>query len=169
MWVWPVGYLLLRPICFSIYMLPLQQNICRPCTSCHCHVHGTQLFLSVEINDRKLIDSLLKKLYKHKNCIKCNFLQLNADKPEVMFSGPDIAGEKHFSAHYVLISPLITSEVDKMCSDLWQVVRTEKAWWLWRSGPSLLILVNPSLCYLKTMFETHLLKLVFLFNTFDLN
>lgn len=118
---------LLRPICFSIYILPVQQNIRSPGTSCHRHANGTRLFLLVEINDRKLIDSLLKTLYKCKNCVKCN-LQWNADKPEVMILGPDTAGKQHFWAHYVLISPLITSDRVTRC------VQVHDRLWDWESA-----------------------------------
>lgn len=79
---------LLRPTCFSIYMLPLRQNIRSYGISCHCHANATQLFLSVDINDRKQIDSLLKKtLSDLKTASNVIYVQLNADKPEVMILG----------------------------------------------------------------------------------
>lgn len=111
---------------FGLYAAPAAKIFIVLPISCHCHANDTQLFLSVDRNDRKLIDSLYgENLYQLTgNCIRGDFWQLNADEPEVMILGPDNVGEPIIP----LMSPVISSERVTRCALVRDsVVRAERA------------------------------------------
>ena len=81
---------ILGPILFSLYMLPLGNLISQfNCISHHCYADDLQLYFSFKHNDMANISTLHDCLMAIKDWMSLNFLQLNPDKTEVIFFGPN--------------------------------------------------------------------------------
>ena len=80
----------LGPILFSIYMLPLGQIIsCFKNISYQLYTDDIQLYFSFKPNELHKLSVLNNCLNAIRNWMANNFLQLNADKTEVLIFGPD--------------------------------------------------------------------------------
>ncbi len=78
----------LGPILFSLYLLPLSQIICQfNGISYHCYTDDIQLYVSCKPHETDKLTVLFNCLSAIKNWMACNFLQLNADKTEVLIIG----------------------------------------------------------------------------------
>lgn len=79
---------ILGPILFNIYMLPLAQIIEHFNISYHTYADDTQLYIAVSPHDHSPLHSL-SQCVKHINeWMNQNFLQLNANKTEIIVFGP---------------------------------------------------------------------------------
>ena len=80
----------LGPILFSIYMLPLGQIISSfKNISYHMYADDIQLYFSFKPNELHKLSVLNNCLNAIRNWMANNFLQLNADKTEVLIFGPE--------------------------------------------------------------------------------
>ncbi len=81
---------ILRPILFSLYMLPLSHLLNTSSTiSYHCYANDTQLYFSVKPNNLNNLTAIHDRLASVTNWMSQNFLHLNPDKTEVLVIGPD--------------------------------------------------------------------------------
>ena len=81
---------ILGPILFSLYMLPLGDIISRfNHVSYHCYADDTQLYFSFKPSSHSNLSILNDCLTAVKDWMAQNFLQLNPDKTEILFIGPE--------------------------------------------------------------------------------
>ncbi len=78
---------ILGPILFSLYMLPLREDIRRHGISFHCYADDTQLYLPVRPSDIDALSSVQDCIYDIRNWMSINFLQLISNKTEILVSG----------------------------------------------------------------------------------
>ena len=78
----------LGPILFILYMLPLGGIIRKHSINFHCYADDTQLYLSMEPDDRSRLINLQDCLKDIRSWMSSNFLLLNSDKTEVIVFGP---------------------------------------------------------------------------------
>ena len=79
---------ILGPLLFSIYMLPLGHIIQKHNIHFHCYADDTQLYVPLTSSDPTSLASLMACLADIQCWISHDFLQLNADKSEVLLFGP---------------------------------------------------------------------------------
>lgn len=79
---------ILGPLLFNIYMLPLAQLIEYHNISYHSYADDTQLYISVSPHDSTPLHSLSDCIQQVNQWMSQNFLQLNAEKTEVIVFGP---------------------------------------------------------------------------------
>ena len=79
---------ILGPLLFSIYMLPLGHIIQKHNIHFHCYADDTQLYVPLTSSDPTSLASLMACLADIQCWMSHNFLQLNADKSEVLLFGP---------------------------------------------------------------------------------
>ena len=81
---------ILGPILFSVCMLPLGNLISQfNCISHHCYADDMQLYVSFKHNDIANFSILHDCLTAIKDWMSPTFLQLNSDKTEIIFIGPN--------------------------------------------------------------------------------
>ena len=79
---------ILGPLLFNLYMLPLGQLIRRNKVSYHNYADDTQIYVSLTAGEHGPVDSLLHCIQQISEWMQNNFLQLNADKTEIIVFGP---------------------------------------------------------------------------------
>ncbi len=79
--------LILAPLLFSLYMLPLSQIIRKNQIAYHNYADDTQIYLALSPNDSSPIDSLCQCIDEINSWMCQNFLQLNKEKTEVIAFG----------------------------------------------------------------------------------
>ena len=100
---------ILGPLLFNIYMLPLAQIMEHHNISYHTYADDTQLYISVSSHDYSPLRSLSNCIHQINEWMCQNFLQLNAEKTEVIIFGPKIEREK-ISAHLGSMSLTATNQ-----------------------------------------------------------
>ena len=80
---------ILGPILFNLYMLPLGDVIRRHGIDFHSYADDTQLYIAVSPDDLEPVNTLLNCILDINSWMAENFLQLNQDKTEVLFIGPE--------------------------------------------------------------------------------
>ncbi|XP_059207040.1 uncharacterized protein LOC131986205 [Centropristis striata] len=88
----------LGPLLFNIYMLPLAQITEHHNISYHTYADDTQLYISVSSHDYSPLLSLSNCIHQINEWMCQNFLQLNAEKTEVIILSPKNERSK-ISAH----------------------------------------------------------------------
>ena len=78
---------ILGPLLFNLYMLPLGQIIKNNSVNYHSYAVDTQVYLALSPNDYTPLESLCGCIDQINNWMSHNFLQLNADKTEVIVFG----------------------------------------------------------------------------------
>ncbi|KAL2088527.1 hypothetical protein ACEWY4_015426 [Coilia grayii] len=78
---------ILGPLLFNLYMLPLGQIIKNNSVNYHSYADDTQVYLALSPNDYTPLESLCGCIDQINNWMSHNFLQLNADKTEVIVFG----------------------------------------------------------------------------------
>ncbi|KAL2093106.1 hypothetical protein ACEWY4_010418 [Coilia grayii] len=78
---------ILGPLLFNLYMLPLGQIIKNNSVNYHSYADDTQVYLALSPNDYTPLESLCECIDQINNWMSHNFLQLNADKTEVIVFG----------------------------------------------------------------------------------
>ncbi len=80
--------LVLGPILFSLYLLPLGHVIHRHGVSFYFNADDTQIYLFVNPTDIRNLSSLNNWLHDIKDWMSNNFLEPNSDKNEILVIGP---------------------------------------------------------------------------------
>ncbi|KAI2647011.1 RNA-directed DNA polymerase from mobile element jockey [Labeo rohita] len=73
----------LGPLQFSIYLLPLGNNIRKHGIGFHCYADDTQLYISTRPDDTSELSKLTECVKNVKDWMTNNFLLLNSDKTEI--------------------------------------------------------------------------------------
>ncbi|XP_076607191.1 uncharacterized protein LOC143333136 [Chaetodon auriga] len=100
---------ILGPLLFNIYMLPLAQIMEHHSISYHTYADDTQLYISVSSHDCSPLLSLSERIHQINEWMCQNYLQLNADKTEVIVIGPKNERSK-ISAHLNAMSLTTTDK-----------------------------------------------------------
>lgn len=111
---------ILRPILFSLYMIPLR-FICRKFNiAYHFYADDAQLYLPLKVSDDDELGDLLTCYHKIKQWMTQNFLQLNEAKTECL-----IFGSITLSVHMLSDLGLIDSNLHKQVRNMGVVFDSE--------------------------------------------